>query len=309
LIETLTEEIERHGLLEKVAALVSDNSDDFVTRDLVARMLVSRPWLSYRKNDGNVGYDGNLLAIYGAAQSEYLWLHGDDDMPEEGALPHLLEQLSQGRPDVLLVPFRQPETLTTPPYQAEPPLLFHPGTLKCLGLILSSGKLTSYALRKRSLGPESLARLASFDGIGWMHLILAFELLHLSDSPRLCTLGRFCSRSLNRETRRLDWIPLAFGFGERVVSHPFASALKASPVVRDYLRTCKRSEIYLTFLGATRAWPVSDVRGFENYGRCIAFSRAVAGEPLQFLLFVALRLRMARLLHPLGVWLGKKMLK
>jgi hypothetical protein len=142
-----------------------------------------------------------------------------------------------------------------------------------------------------------------------MHLTLSFELLHLSGAPRLFTLGRFCSGSLNRETRGLDWIPIAFGFGERVVSHPFARALAASPVVVDYLKTCKRTEVYLTFLGASRAWPVSDVKGFEDYGRRIAFSRAIIEEPLLGFLFLVLRLRMARPLHPLGIWLGRQMLK
>jgi glycosyltransferase involved in cell wall biosynthesis len=84
-----------------VELIVSDNCSE----DLTASMVVSFQdrGLPCRliRNETNLGADGNFLQCLNLAQGQYVWVLGDDDLVEPGAIATLLDLLQQGEYDLV----------------------------------------------------------------------------------------------------------------------------------------------------------------------------------------------------------------
>jgi glycosyltransferase involved in cell wall biosynthesis len=52
----------------------------------------------------NCGGDANILFCFQAAESKYVWIVGDDDVPLQGALVAIIECLERDEPDLLYLP-------------------------------------------------------------------------------------------------------------------------------------------------------------------------------------------------------------
>lgn len=79
-IDTIVSQIQGNDLLEKeIEVLVSDNSDNTDTKDLVEKKYRELPWFTYSKNPVNIGFDRNVDAVLTKAKGLFCWTLSDND--------------------------------------------------------------------------------------------------------------------------------------------------------------------------------------------------------------------------------------
>jgi glycosyltransferase involved in cell wall biosynthesis len=90
-----------------VVVLVSDNASPDATADVLAGAATRMPSLRSHRQPENLGALGNhAWLVENAPDCEYLWLFGDDDEPEPGAIAYVRELLLHHRPAWLHLPHR-----------------------------------------------------------------------------------------------------------------------------------------------------------------------------------------------------------
>jgi glycosyltransferase involved in cell wall biosynthesis len=95
--------------LPAISILVSDNCSTDDTAEVVAPF-VERHGVRYVRNRENIGVDGNIAQAFRLADTEYVWVCGDDDAPLPGCLAAVVAVLREARPDLLCIPsIWQPE--------------------------------------------------------------------------------------------------------------------------------------------------------------------------------------------------------
>lgn len=84
-------------LLTEVEIVVSDNCSTDSTPQVCADVAEAVPALRLRyfRNAANLGFDGNVNALFGHAQGQYVWTFSDDDQPSPKALTRVLDLLRQ----------------------------------------------------------------------------------------------------------------------------------------------------------------------------------------------------------------------
>lgn len=89
-------QIERAALTD-VEIVVSDNCSTDATPQVCADIAAAHPALQLRyfRNATNLGFDGNVNALFGHAQGRYLWTFSDDDQPSPQGLTQVLDLLRQ----------------------------------------------------------------------------------------------------------------------------------------------------------------------------------------------------------------------
>lgn len=92
LLEALAREME--GLSGQVEICISDNGSDDGTPDIIAQWEKRLPIVKNR-NPRNMGFDINVVKAISLATGEFVWLMGDDDVPCEGAVGRLVENLKK----------------------------------------------------------------------------------------------------------------------------------------------------------------------------------------------------------------------
>jgi len=80
---------------ENVNIYISDNSDNDLTSNLILSMQKKFDNIYYSKNSENIGFDRNVLNAVTYANSEYIWIFGDDDEIEKNALATTLEYINK----------------------------------------------------------------------------------------------------------------------------------------------------------------------------------------------------------------------
>ena len=91
----------------RIKIIISDNGSSDNTREVVEAFQKRMPNLLYSRNSQNVGFDRNLLKLYGMARSEYIWFLSDDDMICQGAIEKVLALISRHEPTVMILGARQ----------------------------------------------------------------------------------------------------------------------------------------------------------------------------------------------------------
>jgi glycosyltransferase involved in cell wall biosynthesis len=90
-----------------VVVHVSDNASPDATPDMLERMAAGMPALRWYRQETNVGVVRNhRWLVANAPECDYLWLMGDDDEPEPGAIAYILDLLRTHRPAWLHLPHR-----------------------------------------------------------------------------------------------------------------------------------------------------------------------------------------------------------
>ncbi len=90
-----------------VIVLVSDNGSPDATPDVLAEAASRMPTLRTHRQPENLGALGNhVWLVENAPDCDYLWLFGDDDAPEPGAIGYIRELLEAHRPAWLHLPHR-----------------------------------------------------------------------------------------------------------------------------------------------------------------------------------------------------------
>lgn len=89
-------QIERQAL-RNVEIVVSDNCSTDATQEVCASVAAEHPSvrMRYFRNATNLGFDGNVTALFGYAEGRYVWTFSDDDHPSPEALSHVVSLLRQ----------------------------------------------------------------------------------------------------------------------------------------------------------------------------------------------------------------------
>lgn len=104
LIDCLAEQI---GDRDDIKVLVSDNASTDGTGDYLRAATAKHSWLSSHRQETNIGGGANFQwVLEHAPEAEMLWLIGDDDVLEAGALDHVLAMIEEHHPAWLYLPHR-----------------------------------------------------------------------------------------------------------------------------------------------------------------------------------------------------------
>lgn len=89
-------QIER-AMLTDVEIVVSDNCSTDATPQVCADIAAAHPELRLRyfRNATNLGFDGNVNALFGHSLGRYVWTFSDDDEPSPQVLTHVVDLLRQ----------------------------------------------------------------------------------------------------------------------------------------------------------------------------------------------------------------------
>lgn len=176
------------GLEDVVDVFISDNASTDGTADVVARFAQGRRNVRAVRNEQNVGADGNIGNCYLAADSGFLWILGDDDLPRIGTLRALTDVLQRERPSILYLESKW-MTSTAAGVQALP-----------------DGPPSHVTLSREAFGRRVHVWLTFISGV----------VVRLDDVPaeRRQTLAR---RHMNTSLVQLGWVLDALDRGERFV--------------------------------------------------------------------------------------------
>lgn len=83
--------------LHDIEIIVSDNCSTDITGSVCASVASIHPSVPVRyfRNSSNLGFDGNVDAIYRRASGKYVWTFSDDDSPASNAVATVLKLLRQ----------------------------------------------------------------------------------------------------------------------------------------------------------------------------------------------------------------------
>jgi glycosyltransferase involved in cell wall biosynthesis len=87
-------EREVRGLEGSVEICISDNCSTDATQEVLKRWEKRVP-LVHARNEANLGYDRNILAVTRLAAADYIWFMGDDDAVTGGAVKSLATDLQK----------------------------------------------------------------------------------------------------------------------------------------------------------------------------------------------------------------------
>ena len=105
--ERIITQIDKFNLQDYVDVLVSDNCSSDLTRDFLHKNLTYLPeYLKIIRQESNLGLVGNVNFLFNHSNSEYVWIVGDDDLIEDGAINHLLQEIEKSRRSFYLLNFK-----------------------------------------------------------------------------------------------------------------------------------------------------------------------------------------------------------
>ncbi len=83
--------------LRNVEIVVSDNCSTDATPEVYTSVAAAHPsvHIRYFRNATNLGFDGNVEALFGHAEGRYVWTFSDDDRPSPDALSRVVNLLRQ----------------------------------------------------------------------------------------------------------------------------------------------------------------------------------------------------------------------
>lgn len=275
--------------------LVLDNSENIKTEEkLLECGFLNQKNLKYIRHKKNIGFDENILQLYLNTVTEYLWIIGDDDLPEEYCLNNILSSIVT-KPDIVLIPFRQPSSLIIPIYQKNIFEVSHFNSIEACLLISKTGKITSYVLKKNHFDIESLERLKKFNQSGWMHMALAYEILYLNPNYVLKTLNIFGAKSKSdSDVKKLQWVPIAYLQFDLLRHHPFVKPLFSEKSIQKNWKNIYFGGIWLTCMGASRSWNVESGKEYEKFGKKYPFKKYLLTNPLFLSYWILIKLNLTK---------------
>lgn len=79
-----------------IEVVISDNASTDDTGDVVRTFQEMYPWIRYQRNEQNIGGERNFYLLATLAQGDNIWIFGDDDKMEAGAVAAVLENIRAG---------------------------------------------------------------------------------------------------------------------------------------------------------------------------------------------------------------------
>lgn len=156
----------------RIEIIISDNASNDNTSAIVKRYITAYPGIvSYIVNSKNIGYDRNVDNLFKAAQGEYVWLLGDDDMLVSGALRRFFSVIQQYKEIAIFVLPISTLDINTGDEHWNPQ--FQTDILCCDGddflqrSLWAASALSSLCVRRNDWNAENLDK---YVGSQWMHI-------------------------------------------------------------------------------------------------------------------------------------------
>jgi glycosyltransferase involved in cell wall biosynthesis len=97
-------------LSKEVVVVIYDNFSDILVSETLENELKSFDNLFVRRNKANLGLSGNLIKCIEFCDTEWVWLLGDDDEPNEAAIVNIFKYINE-YPELHFVNFKSDYTL------------------------------------------------------------------------------------------------------------------------------------------------------------------------------------------------------
>lgn len=121
---------------------IFDNASTDNTYEVVSKWMKEYKFLSYHKNEINIGPDANFEKALKYPQSDYVWLLGDTYMLTKEGINYFLEQVKIRRYDVLVFNLANKLNIETKDYKDSNLLLSNLGALMtCLSCLIYNKEL------------------------------------------------------------------------------------------------------------------------------------------------------------------------
>ncbi len=221
-LEAFTAQIERDGLTGRVDIVVSDNASTDDTPAVCARF-AGRAGATVRvlRQEDNLGFNGNVWALYRACEAGHLWTFADDDLPFDGAVAKVLAAVEAEDPDVLLFSFVQPPGSRVRTFDLPDAVTTTTEPSACARFVCQMPKISMYVYRRVELSPAS-ARLIESQILesGFAYVSLALSILDDAPAPRVTVIAEpLATCDDGYITLRIS--PEDFGRAHQMWTHPF----------------------------------------------------------------------------------------
>jgi glycosyltransferase involved in cell wall biosynthesis len=220
------------NLYENVCILVSDNNSEDNTESLIKCIDFGQIDFQYYKQERNLGFDQNVLFLYEAANSDYVWLFSDDDIPLPGAILKIFNFIFSHKNDIILFSFMQPPGSNIRQFNYSKLINVITDPKLIIKDVIKMPKLSIYVLKKYKFSNEERQILSNSIGDGWMFIMLSFSILDKSINPSLVIFSEQLAMS-DDEYHKI-WVPTPFLWLYKIALHPFVK--KHSPELENQLR-------------------------------------------------------------------------
>jgi hypothetical protein len=291
LLKKLIHEIDKDKLYKYIDILISDNSEKITN---IPRKIIKNKYVIYFKNKTNLGVDRNILNLYKRSNTKYLLFFGDDDLIFKNSLKKLVLYLNNELADaeVLICSHKQGKNLlpfqTNNKYQK-----LGSNEKKDLNLniiaetILYNAKLSNILIKKTFQFLELYNLTKKFIGSGFMHTIIALEILLNSAKKNIYQLNFFTSYSIISEVEncRLPANSFSVKIAKKVLSHNFFKYLSSSNIIKiEYLKALKKTEIMIYFYALTYIWKVQNFNEYYNSIKLKKFDKILMSLNIKYIL-------------------------
>ncbi len=103
-LTALIRQIHQYQLNENVEILISDNASTDETANICHELAAQHSFMTYHCHPQNRGANANFQYVIEAAQGEYVWLLGDDDLIAEDVIANVIRDIKQNSPAAAVGP-------------------------------------------------------------------------------------------------------------------------------------------------------------------------------------------------------------
>ncbi|MFL5580736.1 MAG: glycosyltransferase family 2 protein [Gemmatimonadaceae bacterium] len=220
LLKILDGELAAEPLRHRVRVLVGDNASSDQTPAVCERMGRGALALRCIRHPENLRFDGNLRALYRAADTDYVWFFGDDDLPLAGAVARVLDAIDRASPDIVLSSFVQPLGSTARQFDFAEPLHLERDPRRIARHVVKYTKLSIYTLRRLDFSDAEWRHIDRVMEMGWMYIALAFAVLERSSRPSVAIYSEPLA-SCDEDVDQIAYVPIALLHMDVPVNTPF----------------------------------------------------------------------------------------
>lgn len=213
-------------LQQRLYCFVSENASKDSVGTILAEFSEDRKWFSYCIQPEYVNYDLNVLTCYEKSQTDYVWLMAVDDyICSERNIVEILNLLKQHNPSG--VTFRiTPEREICPIDSKNIRILHKPLDVLPAIEIGGGGKVSCNIIKKNAELNRNNKNVASFIGVGYMHMTLQAICFELSEEKKFMRIDQQLVYSLQK-------------WGDKNNHHPeFAICSRDSIATSYFRRSC-----------------------------------------------------------------------
>ncbi|MEI8109620.1 MAG: glycosyltransferase [Chitinophagia bacterium] len=295
LLEILKHEIFRCQIQHQIQIIISDNSEDSFTENVMSEFDSAGLDLSYFKQPTNIGADKNYYYLYEKCLAEYIWFISDDDIPLQESISKILQALVSAVPDVLLFSFIQPPGSPIRQFNYGNELEILTENIKIVESILTYPKISIYVIKKVEFSQSQIDLLLSVSGHGWLFLYISLHVIQNSNLPRVAIYSEALASS-DAEYNHI-WVPDPFLHWYKISMHPFIQ--KNYPAIEKKMRTQGYLQCILFSWALKKGThSLDDKKGLDLFIKNLKWDyKILIVRPKIFLRFLLLKLNLVSLFN------------